>query len=76
MSDVSKMAKRVPREFRKYVRLAHDQGWRLKACTSGLKLLPPDRTASSVVIHGSPHTNGNGRGNTERDLRKAGLRIP
>ena len=69
------MMKRLPKEHKRYVRLAQEQGWRVEPAADGVKLYSPTG-ARPVTLHGSPKKNGTSRGNTEMILRQAGMEIP
>ncbi len=44
----------MDKEFRKVIRRAERQGWRIKATKKGSMLFPPDGTKEIVTIHGTP----------------------
>ena len=65
----------VDKEFRRLVRAAEEQGWRVRPLTKGVMLVPPDPTKAAVTLHRTP-SDCRSRNNTLAQLRASGLAWP
>ena len=65
----------MEKEFRRLVRAAEEQGWRVRPLKKGLMLVPPDPTKPAVTLHRTPSDRRSWK-NTVAQLRWAGLEWP
>lgn len=66
----------VPRDFRKYVKAAVEQGWEFRRCAKHNQLYPPKDSDAPIVS--VPKTSGDRRAvyNKVAQLRRAGVKLP
>lgn len=62
-------------DWKKVVREATRQGWRVEFARRGLKLIPPDPTKEIVVVHRTP-SDRRAIGNAIAEMRRQGLEWP
>lgn len=65
----------VDKEFRRLIRAAEEQGWRVRSIKKGLMLVPPDPTKAAVTIHRTP-SDRRSWNNAVAQLRSSGLEWP
>jgi len=65
----------VDKEFRRLVRAAEEQGWRVRPIKKGVMLVPPDLARPAVTIHRTP-SDPRSWNNTVAQLRASGLEWP
>ncbi len=65
----------MDKEFRRLVRAAEGQGWRVRPIKKGLMLVPPDPTKPAVTIHRTPSDHRSWK-NVVAQLRAGGLEWP
>ena len=65
----------MDKEFRRVIRAAEEQGWRVRPIKKGMMLVPPDPTKPAVAIHRTPSDHRAFR-NTVAKLRASGMEWP